>query len=71
MLVPIVMLNCYPRGRIFNPHLTTIKDSYNPYPSSKCFHLQLIQEGPDEVLSVASSTLCNLLLEFSPSKEVS
>ena len=31
---------------------------------------QLIQDGPDEVLSVASSTMCNLLLEFSPSKEV-
>lgn len=31
--------------------------------------MKLIQDGPDEVLSVASSTMCNLLLEFSPSKE--
>ena len=33
-------------------------------------HGQIIQEGPDELLPIASSTLCNLLLEFSPSKEV-
>lgn len=32
--------------------------------------LQLLQNAPDEVLVMASSTLCNLLLEFSPSKEV-
>ena len=25
----LVMPNCYPRDRIFNLHLTTIKDSYN------------------------------------------
>ena len=25
----LVMPNSYPRGGIFNPHLTTIKDSYN------------------------------------------
>jgi len=31
---------------------------------------QLLQNAPDEVLVMASSTLCNLLLEFSPSKEV-
>ncbi|ESO98508.1 hypothetical protein LOTGIDRAFT_201652 [Lottia gigantea] len=31
--------------------------------------MKLIQIGNDEVLSIASSTLCNLLLEFSPSKE--
>lgn len=29
-----------------------------------------MQNAPDEVLVMASSTLCNLLLEFSPSKEV-
>ncbi|KAL5006183.1 hypothetical protein ScPMuIL_017341 [Solemya velum] len=28
--------------------------------------IELIQQGPEEVLAVASSTLCNLLLEFSP-----
>lgn len=32
--------------------------------------IQLLQNAPDEVLVMASSTLCNLLLEFSPSKEV-
>ncbi|XP_048454629.1 armadillo repeat-containing protein 8 isoform X1 [Rhincodon typus] len=31
--------------------------------------MKLLQNAPDEVLVVASSTLCNLLLEFSPSKE--
>ncbi|KAF8771349.1 Armadillo repeat-containing protein 8 [Argiope bruennichi] len=31
--------------------------------------MKLIQNANDEVLTVASSTLCNLLLEFSPSKE--
>ncbi|XP_052236023.1 armadillo repeat-containing protein 8-like [Dreissena polymorpha] len=31
--------------------------------------MKIIQEGPEELLPVASSTLCNLLLEFSPSKE--
>lgn len=31
---------------------------------------QLLQNAPDEVLIMASSTICNLLLEFSPSKEV-
>uniref|UniRef100_S4RWT3 Armadillo repeat-containing protein 8 n=1 Tax=Petromyzon marinus TaxID=7757 RepID=S4RWT3_PETMA len=31
--------------------------------------LKLLQNAPDDVLMVASSTLCNLLLEFSPSKE--
>ena len=25
----LVMLNNFPRDRIFNPHLTTIKDSYS------------------------------------------
>ncbi|KAG7254402.1 hypothetical protein CRUP_027442 [Coryphaenoides rupestris] len=30
----------------------------------------LLQNAPDEVLITASSTLCNLLLEFSPSKEL-
>uniref|UniRef100_A0A8C8FL29 Armadillo repeat-containing protein 8 n=1 Tax=Oncorhynchus tshawytscha TaxID=74940 RepID=A0A8C8FL29_ONCTS len=30
---------------------------------------KLLQNAPDEVLVMASSTLCNLLLEFSPSKE--
>uniref|UniRef100_A0A8C3FPH4 Armadillo repeat-containing protein 8 n=1 Tax=Chrysemys picta bellii TaxID=8478 RepID=A0A8C3FPH4_CHRPI len=30
---------------------------------------KVLQNAPDEVLVVASSTLCNLLLEFSPSKE--
>lgn len=40
--------------------------------SKKCLVLgiQLLQNAPDEVLVMASSTLCNLLLEFSPSKEV-
>ncbi|CAI9718570.1 armadillo repeat-containing 8-like isoform X6 [Octopus vulgaris] len=33
--------------------------------------LKMLQNGPEEVLRVASSTLCNLMLEFSPSKEVS
>lgn len=31
--------------------------------------MQLLQGASDDILSVASSTLCNLLLEFSPSKE--
>ncbi|XP_074988377.1 armadillo repeat-containing protein 8 isoform X4 [Caretta caretta] len=31
--------------------------------------MKVLQNAPDEVLVVASSTLCNLLLEFSPSKE--
>ncbi|XP_052813512.1 armadillo repeat-containing protein 8-like [Mya arenaria] len=31
--------------------------------------MKIIQEGPEELLPIASSTLCNLLLEFSPSKE--
>ncbi|XP_061579206.1 armadillo repeat-containing protein 8 isoform X2 [Cololabis saira] len=31
--------------------------------------MKLLQNAPDEVLVMASSTLCNLLLEFSPSKE--
>ncbi|XP_061419480.1 armadillo repeat-containing protein 8 [Lethenteron reissneri] len=31
--------------------------------------MKLLQNAPDDVLMVASSTLCNLLLEFSPSKE--
>ncbi|KAM9343052.1 armadillo repeat-containing protein 8 isoform 2-T2 [Pholidichthys leucotaenia] len=31
--------------------------------------MKLLQNVPDEVLVMASSTLCNLLLEFSPSKE--
>ncbi|GAB5576809.1 armadillo repeat-containing protein 8 isoform X2 [Prionailurus iriomotensis] len=30
----------------------------------------VLQNAPDEILVVASSMLCNLLLEFSPSKEV-
>uniref|UniRef100_A0A5G2QXX5 Armadillo repeat-containing protein 8 n=1 Tax=Sus scrofa TaxID=9823 RepID=A0A5G2QXX5_PIG len=30
---------------------------------------QVLQNAPDEILVVASSMLCNLLLEFSPSKE--
>lgn len=34
------------------------------------FCTQLLQNAPDEVLIMASSTICNLLLEFSPSKEV-
>ena len=28
----LVMLNTYTRDEIFNLHLTTIKDSYNPLP---------------------------------------
>ncbi|GIY93437.1 armadillo repeat-containing protein 8 [Caerostris extrusa] len=31
--------------------------------------MKLLQNATDDVLTVASSTLCNLLLEFSPSKE--
>ncbi|XP_034741767.1 armadillo repeat-containing protein 8 isoform X2 [Etheostoma cragini] len=31
--------------------------------------MKMLQNAPDEVLVMASSTLCNLLLEFSPSKE--
>ncbi|XP_054915775.1 armadillo repeat-containing protein 8 isoform X2 [Poeciliopsis prolifica] len=31
--------------------------------------MKLLQNAPDEILVMASSTLCNLLLEFSPSKE--
>ncbi|XP_039612244.1 armadillo repeat-containing protein 8 isoform X8 [Polypterus senegalus] len=31
--------------------------------------MKLLQNAPEEVLVMASSTLCNLLLEFSPSKE--
>ncbi|CAH1790086.1 unnamed protein product [Owenia fusiformis] len=31
--------------------------------------MKLLQNASEEVLTVASSTLCNLLLEFSPSKE--
>ncbi|PVD37988.1 hypothetical protein C0Q70_00591 [Pomacea canaliculata] len=31
--------------------------------------LKLMQSDSDQVLTIASSTLCNLLLEFSPSKE--
>ncbi|NXC12139.1 ARMC8 protein, partial [Corythaeola cristata] len=33
--------------------------------------MKVLQNAPNEILVVASSTLCNLLLEFSPSKEVS
>ncbi|KAK3592440.1 hypothetical protein CHS0354_004873 [Potamilus streckersoni] len=33
--------------------------------------MRLVQECPEEVLKVTSSTLCNLLLEFSPGREVS
>ncbi|ERE76816.1 armadillo repeat-containing protein 8 [Cricetulus griseus] len=32
--------------------------------------MKVLQNAPDEILVVASSMLCNLLLEFSPSKEV-
>lgn len=32
--------------------------------------MRLLHNAPDDILLVASSTLCNLLLEFSPSKEV-
>lgn len=31
--------------------------------------MKVLQNAPDEILVVASSMLCNLLLEFSPSKE--
>ncbi|XP_023223583.1 armadillo repeat-containing protein 8-like [Centruroides sculpturatus] len=31
--------------------------------------MKLLHNAPDDILTVASSTLCNLLLEFSPSKE--
>ncbi|KAG1714932.1 Armadillo repeat-containing protein 8 [Nymphon striatum] len=31
--------------------------------------MKLLNNAPDDILIVASSTLCNLLLEFSPSKE--
>ena len=31
--------------------------------------MALLQGASDDILSVASSTLCNLLLEFSPAKE--
>lgn len=31
--------------------------------------MKLLRNAPDDILTVASSTLCNLLLEFSPSKE--
>ncbi|NXD67679.1 ARMC8 protein, partial [Eolophus roseicapillus] len=31
--------------------------------------MKVLQNAPNEILVVASSTLCNLLLEFSPSKE--
>lgn len=33
--------------------------------------MKLLQDASDNMLTVASSALCNLLLEFSPSKEVS
>ena len=33
--------------------------------------MKLIQEANDDMMTVGSSALCNLLLEFSPSKEVS
>ena len=32
--------------------------------------LQIIRNSPPEVVGIASSTLCNLLLDFSPSKMV-
>ena len=32
--------------------------------------MKLLQSASEEVLKVASSAVCNLLLEFSPSKEV-
>lgn len=32
--------------------------------------MKLLNNAPEDILIVASSTLCNLLLEFSPSKEV-
>lgn len=32
--------------------------------------MKLLQAASEEVLKVASSAVCNLLLEFSPSKEV-
>lgn len=31
--------------------------------------MRLLENASDDVLTVTSSTLCNLLLEFSPSKE--
>lgn len=31
--------------------------------------MKLLQNADENILAVASSTLCNLLLEFSPSKE--
>lgn len=31
--------------------------------------MKLLQNADEDILAVASSTLCNLLLEFSPSKE--
>lgn len=31
--------------------------------------LKLLENSRQDILAVASSTLCNLLLEFSPSKE--
>uniref|UniRef100_A0A8C3FK64 Armadillo repeat-containing protein 8 n=1 Tax=Chrysemys picta bellii TaxID=8478 RepID=A0A8C3FK64_CHRPI len=39
------------------------------HPADRCLRGRVLQNAPDEVLVVASSTLCNLLLEFSPSKE--
>ena len=30
LLASLMMPNSYPRDGIFNPHLTTVKDSYNP-----------------------------------------
>ena len=32
--------------------------------------MKLLQDASDNMMTVASSALCNLLLEFSPSKEV-
>ncbi|XP_076312959.1 LOW QUALITY PROTEIN: armadillo repeat-containing protein 8-like [Tachypleus tridentatus] len=43
---------------------TTFKDHAVWHPLMK-----LLQNASDDILTVASSTLCNLLLEFSPSKE--
>ena len=31
--------------------------------------MRLLRNADEDILAVASSTLCNLLLEFSPSKE--
>lgn len=31
--------------------------------------MRLLENASDDILTVTSSTLCNLLLEFSPSKE--